>query len=159
MHSTVNSEWWGGSGRVDEALLRFICFRCVWCFYRFVSCFLNLKKKKASINKTYASKGKGKESHCFPALEKEKEVVPRLGKSKETGLTQERGIRGSVMLWCLGEVGGGHTHVMVYTSPRWRREAGGREWGEIEILTLAECAEGYRSRGPAGRAWNKASTK
>lgn len=27
-----------------------------------------------------------------------------------------------------------------------------REWGEIEILTLAECAEGERSRSPARRA-------
>ena len=56
------------------------------------------KKKKSSINKTYASKGKGKESHCFPARKEAKEVVPGLGKSEETGLTQERGVRGSVML-------------------------------------------------------------
>ena len=82
---------------MDEALFTF--YLLPLCLMFLQVCILLFKsKKKASINKTYASKGKGKESRCFPALEKEKEAVPRLGKSKETGLTQERGIRGSVML-------------------------------------------------------------
>ena len=84
---------------MDEALFTFYLLPlCLMFLQVCILLFKSKKKKKASINKTYASKGKGKESRCFPALEKEKEVVPRLGKSKETGLTQERGICGSVML-------------------------------------------------------------
>ena len=159
-HSAVNSEWWGGSGRVDEALFMFCLLPFCLMFLQVCILLLKSKKKKnASINKTYASKGKGKESHCFPAWKEERRSFQDWGRARRQDWLRKGRVRGSVMLWCLGEAEGGPTHVMVYTSPQWRRDSGAREWGEIEILTSAECAEGERSRSPARRAWNKASTK
>lgn len=119
------------------------------------------KKKNASILKHMPVKGRERKS-LLSSLEGRKEVSSKTG--EEQGDRTDSGKGEYVDQWCCDvweRQRGMHPRDGVHLPWRWRRDSGAREWGEIEILTLAECAEGERGAGvqPEGHEIKQAPNK